>query len=230
MKRLKRCVHGKKPTNCGGPCLTAHLEEHNITCSATNAPDGQADGGSTLEKDGTANSTTVAKTESDPSGPEKKGSEDLVDPGKKDEKREDEGLKDGEKSSKDFEDEGETPIAICKPVPQGIEDDMKAAEQADEIDNDNEKAIDANFAKENAEAAKRMFDEIERMSLLPEFTSCRNCNTKPAEGKKVRKCTGCGLVGYCGKQCQEEHWKEAHRSECKFLRQGAKAAIFADRK
>ena len=27
-------------------------------------------------------------------------------------------------------------------------------------------------------------------------------------------CTGCGLVWYCNKRCQKEHWKAGHREEC----------------
>ena len=30
--RVKRCAHGKKPVNCGGPCLTAYVGEHEAMC------------------------------------------------------------------------------------------------------------------------------------------------------------------------------------------------------
>lgn len=34
--KVKRCAHGKKPTNCGGACLTAYVEEHTATCEGKN--------------------------------------------------------------------------------------------------------------------------------------------------------------------------------------------------
>jgi hypothetical protein len=34
--KAKRCAHGKKPTNCGGACLTAYVEEHMATCEGKN--------------------------------------------------------------------------------------------------------------------------------------------------------------------------------------------------
>lgn len=34
--KVKRCAHGKKPTNCGGACLTAYVEEHMTTCEGKN--------------------------------------------------------------------------------------------------------------------------------------------------------------------------------------------------
>jgi hypothetical protein len=34
--KAKRCAHGKKPTNCGGACLTAYMEEHMATCEGKN--------------------------------------------------------------------------------------------------------------------------------------------------------------------------------------------------
>ena len=30
----------------------------------------------------------------------------------------------------------------------------------------------------------------------------------------VRKCAGCGVVGYCGERCQRKGWKAGHRWEC----------------
>lgn len=34
--KAKRCAHGKKPTNCGGACLTAYEEEHMAACEGKN--------------------------------------------------------------------------------------------------------------------------------------------------------------------------------------------------
>ena len=34
--KAKRCAHGKKPTNCGGACLTAYVKEHMAACKGKN--------------------------------------------------------------------------------------------------------------------------------------------------------------------------------------------------
>jgi NACalpha-BTF3-like transcription factor len=34
--KVKRCAHGKKPTNCGGACLKAYVEEHMAICEGKN--------------------------------------------------------------------------------------------------------------------------------------------------------------------------------------------------
>ena len=42
--------------------------------------------------------------------------------------------------------------------------------------------------------------------------TCRMC-AKPA----LQKCGGCGVVPYCSKACQTQHWKKpagAHKGEC----------------
>ena len=56
---------------------------------------------------------------------------------------------------------------------------------------------------------------------MPALTTCRNCNKtkQELEANKIRKCTGCGLVGYCGKECQREHWQITHKKECQILRE-----------
>ena len=33
------------------------------------------------------------------------------------------------------------------------------------------------------------------------------------------RCTGCKVFYYCGRECQEEHWKETHRKHCKKMAQ-----------
>ena len=37
------------------------------------------------------------------------------------------------------------------------------------------------------------------------------------EGKITLRCGGCKIFFYCGKDCQEEHWKKTHRQHCKHL-------------
>lgn len=86
-------------------------------------------------------------------------------------------------------------------------------------DDAEEAELDENLAKTNAEAAQGLLDEIKRLQNMPTFTTCRNCRKPPAEGKKIYKCTGCGITGYCGKDCQRVHWREVHKTECKALQE-----------
>uniref|UniRef100_A0A914WDL2 MYND-type domain-containing protein n=1 Tax=Plectus sambesii TaxID=2011161 RepID=A0A914WDL2_9BILA len=37
------------------------------------------------------------------------------------------------------------------------------------------------------------------------------------EAEKLKKCTGCGVAYFCGKECQALGWKD-HRVECKSLK------------
>ena len=50
---------------------------------------------------------------------------------------------------------------------------------------------------------------------------CVNCDLfcwkQPNNVKTLRKCTGCRVVAYCGKECQEEHWHKVHKKHCKYL-------------
>jgi hypothetical protein len=77
---------------------------------------------------------------------------------------------------------------------------------------------DADIAQLHSDAAQGIFDMIRNLRHMPELTSCRNCNKTKQEVGPIRKCTGCGLVGYCGKECQREHWDAAHKEECKILK------------
>jgi hypothetical protein len=54
---------------------------------------------------------------------------------------------------------------------------------------------------------------IKDLVHMPELKNCRNCNKLKQEPgiKKIRKCKACALVGYCGKECQREHWDAAHK-------------------
>ena len=40
---------------------------------------------------------------------------------------------------------------------------------------------------------------------------CALCSTK--EGK-LKKCQGCKVFHYCGRECQKKHWKDGHKKEC----------------
>lgn len=51
---------------------------------------------------------------------------------------------------------------------------------------------------------------IIRMRLEREFPYCYHCNER---NTKVRLCSGCKSVKYCGKECQTANW-EKHRADC----------------
>ena len=46
------------------------------------------------------------------------------------------------------------------------------------------------------------------------FHKCANCNKQAPRGVSFKVCSRCKKVVYCGRECQEEHWK-SHRKECK---------------
>ena len=43
---------------------------------------------------------------------------------------------------------------------------------------------------------------------------CASCGIAANNDIKLKKCTACYLVRYCGVKCQKDHWKE-HKKECK---------------
>ena len=47
-----------------------------------------------------------------------------------------------------------------------------------------------------------------------EMSRCASCGIAANDDIKLRKCTACHLVRYCGVQCQKDHWKE-HKKECR---------------
>ncbi len=50
--------------------------------------------------------------------------------------------------------------------------------------------------------------------LLPSDTpKCAQCKKPKEVVGKLRKCTGCNTVVYCGVQCQRKHWL-SHKSDC----------------
>jgi hypothetical protein len=69
---------------------------------------------------------------------------------------------------------------------------------------------------------------IRNLRHMPELTSCRHRNKTKQEVGPIRKCIGCGLVGYCGKECQREHWDATHKEECKILRGVARLEVSKD--
>ena len=67
--------------------------------------------------------------------------------------------------------------------------------------------------------AEALLSNIRRLRHMPIFTSCRHCNKAAEPGRRIRKCTGCGVTGYCGMECQKAHWDAQHKSECRALRE-----------
>lgn len=43
-------------------------------------------------------------------------------------------------------------------------------------------------------------------------TQCNNCHIQQERGLKA--CDGCHNAIYCSRECQKQHWKSAHKSEC----------------
>lgn len=44
---------------------------------------------------------------------------------------------------------------------------------------------------------------------MPTAYKCAACGE---EASKI--CQGCKLVGYCGRDCQQQHWREGHKVLC----------------
>ena len=51
--------------------------------------------------------------------------------------------------------------------------------------------------------------------------SCDNCSIygwkQPDDRSTIKRCSRCEVVSYCSKQCQKEHWYNAHKQHCKYL-------------
>jgi len=68
-------------------------------------------------------------------------------------------------------------------------------------------------------ANKRKGIKCHYRSQIDEAHFCANCfkleKDLPEGDKKLSKCGHCGLVNYCGGDCQKEHWGKGHRAKCK---------------
>ena len=77
------------------------------------------------------------------------------------------------------------------------------------------------FSAAAAAAKVESFDSWkERFDL-----NCANCKLfgwkRPDPGSEaLRRCTGCRQIYYCGRECQEEHWRKVHKGQCKFFSGG----------
>lgn len=45
---------------------------------------------------------------------------------------------------------------------------------------------------------------------------CWQCKKLPPAGKKIKRCDGCFIAGYCSRECQVSHWK-AHKKKCRVV-------------
>jgi hypothetical protein len=45
-------------------------------------------------------------------------------------------------------------------------------------------------------------------------TECASCRA----AAPAHRCSGCGDACYCSRQCQQQHWAQGHKHECKKLR------------
>ena len=48
---------------------------------------------------------------------------------------------------------------------------------------------------------------------------CACCAAQAPIGTSLKSCSRCGIVLYCGRECQRAHWKAGHKKSCK-ARQG----------
>jgi hypothetical protein len=57
---------------------------------------------------------------------------------------------------------------------------------------------------------------------------CSNCLEKK-ESKALSFCASCGVVRYCGKECQKADWKR-HKESCELWMEERKKGIFGAKK
>jgi len=66
------------------------------------------------------------------------------------------------------------------------------------------------YTEETASMAREILymNGESKKDAMPE---CANCADERTD---LRLCARCNLVAYCGKACQKQHWKRAHKSVC----------------
>jgi len=66
-----------------------------------------------------------------------------------------------------------------------------------------------------------MAEALPQVVKFSKEKECRNCKIfgwkQPDDRSRLQRCTRCKLVWYCSKQCQKEHWYNAHKHHCKYL-------------
>lgn len=54
-----------------------------------------------------------------------------------------------------------------------------------------------------------------RYRSIPECHICTNCGLRPTADVKLQRCSGCGIVCYCSRECQQQSWRAEHKVECR---------------
>ena len=44
---------------------------------------------------------------------------------------------------------------------------------------------------------------------------CAHCSAQASSGTSLKACSRCGVIFYCGRDCQLAHWKAGHKRSCK---------------
>lgn len=73
----------------------------------------------------------------------------------------------------------------------------------------------ANYCSQDCQSKDLERHSTTCKQLTARFT-CSNCEKMSA--KELSHCAGCYKTYYCSTQCQKEHWKKGHKSECTLLR------------
>jgi hypothetical protein len=50
-----------------------------------------------------------------------------------------------------------------------------------------------------------------KLAQMAGHLGCANCHDVKC---KLQKCSQCGVVKYCSKECQTKHWKAVHKAQC----------------
>lgn len=48
----------------------------------------------------------------------------------------------------------------------------------------------------------------------PNLKECANCLVQESSSTKLKHCVKCHMTFYCGRDCQEFHWKAGHKQFC----------------
>jgi len=89
-------------------------------------------------------------------------------------------------------------------------------------DKDKSKKVLLNFVRENRKQIDlrvQKFKETrgESRNAIPERV-CANCGKEEIIlEKKLKACSNCNSVFYCGKKCQKKHWNKGHENTCEKL-------------
>jgi MYND finger len=64
------------------------------------------------------------------------------------------------------------------------------------------------------ETAKKRQMEIKAKPEWLQVVKCGCCGMPKSQGAQLLRCAKCKSVGYCGKECQREHWNMGHKRDC----------------